>query len=134
MIESGKIPDLKERVKLDLGDYYIIIGPNIAISIDIDGNLYETSLCFSRGDKDESYYNKEGESKWITELSIPQIGYYDVKNPTNVEDEIIRVIKYVKENPKIIKHEVLKGRLNLKKLEEENDLITKEVMNILEES
>ena len=128
MIESCKIPDLKERVKLDLGNYYIIIGPNIAISIDIDGNLYETSLCFSRGDKDESYYNKKGESKWITELSIPQIGYYDVKNPINVEDEIIRVIEFVEKYPGIIADEVSKARAKLQKSEEENDLIAEEVM------
>jgi hypothetical protein len=136
MIKSGKIPDLKERVKVDLGNYYIVIGPNIAISIDKDSNFYETSLCFSQGDEDESYYNKRNDTKWISNLCIPQLRYYDseIKNPSNVEDEIIRVIKYVKENPEIIAYEVSKARLNLQKSKKENDLAEEEIMDFLESS
>lgn len=134
MIKSEKIPNLEERVKIDLNDYYIVVGPNIAISIDINYGFYETSLCFSQGDEDESYYNERNDTKWITELYIPQMGYRDVKRLMNVEDEINRVIEYVEKYPEIIAHEVSKARTKLQKSEEENDLITKEVMNILEES
>ena len=134
MIKSEKIPDLEERVKLDLDDYYIVVGPNIAIYIDINNGFYETSLCFSQGDEDESYYNKRNDTKWITELYIPQMGYGDVKRSLNIIDEINKVIEYVKKYPEIIANEVSKAREKLQKLEEENDLIAAKIMNFYEYS